>query len=393
MHALTPRALCAILVALATACGAPSEAPAPAAAPETAEPRDGLLHLTPEQLQTARIGFGRAERRAETAALVATGEVEPPADGVAQVSPRVAGRVARLTKGVGDQVKRGEVVAVIDSPELGRAKADFIAAAASATVAREGADRERSLFDQRISSEKELRLAEAEATRARADKEAAEVRLHTLGVSDDQLGALRADDHFSGSVAITAPMTGVVVSRSVSLGQHAEPQDPMFEIMDLRTVWISVDVYERDLAQVVLGQSVVVRVPAWPARTFTGTVAVIGAVVDHRSRTIKLRVVLPNADGALKPGMFATVEIAGTTGAPREGVYVAASAVQRDGQRSLVFVRRGPRDFEPRVVEVGQVARDWIEITRGVTAGEELATAGTFALKSELEKGDLGEDE
>ncbi len=387
-------ALLGTLFALQSACGSSPAATVSGAAAEPVEAAsDGLIHFTPEQLQNARITLGRAERRTESAALVTTGEVEPPADGVARVAPRVAGRIAQLTKGVGDQVKRGEVVAVIDSPELGRAKADFIAAAASATVAREGADRERSLFDKQISSEKDLRLAEAEATRARADKEAAEVRLHTLGISDGQLGRLRADDHFTGSFAITSPMDGVVVSRPVNLGQHAEPQDSMFEIMDLRTVWIMIDVYERDLAQVTLGQSVVVHVPAWPARAFTGTVAVIGAVVDHRSRTIKLRVVLSNADGALKPGMFATVEVAGTKGAPHEGVYVPANAIQRDGQQSLVFVRRGPREFEPRVVEIGQVARDWIEVTHGLSEGEEVATAGTFALKSELKKGDLGEDE
>ena len=158
-----------------------------------------------------------------------------------------------------------------------------------------------------------------------------------------------------------------------------------FEVLD-REAWMVV----ADSGRGVLGgylESPLPKKPVGPEE------ALKWAVVDHRSRTIKLRVVLSNADGALKPGMFATVEVAGTKGAPHEGVYVPANAIQRDGQQSLVFVRRGPREFEPRVVEIGQVARDWIEVTHGLSEGEEVATAGTFALKSELKKGDLGEDE
>jgi RND family efflux transporter MFP subunit len=134
-------------------------------------------------------------------------------------------------------------------------------------------------------------------------------------------------------------------------------------------------------------------VPAWKDRSFPGTVANVGAVIERKSRAVKIRVVLPNPDGALKPGMFATVEIEGTQGTPHTGVYVPASAVQRDGVHSLVFVVKEPGAYEPRRVDVGQEGPDWIEITRGVNEGEQVVVNGSFALKSEMKKDELGEED
>lgn len=142
----------------------------PAEASETAAPapRTGVVVLTPEQEKSARIALGKAERRLETAALSATAQIEPSADGVARVGSRLGGRIAALKAGVGDPVTKGSVVAVVDSPELGRAKADYLAALAVAKVTRETADRERALYNEKISSERDWRQAEAEATKARA---------------------------------------------------------------------------------------------------------------------------------------------------------------------------------------------------------------------------------
>ena len=389
--------VCVVLVALG-ACGHGKQDVPEDKKPEgteTAEAvdRKDLLQLTKEQIATARIATAPAERRSETAAIGATGEIEPPDDGVAKIGPKVAGRVARLLKGVGDPVKRGELLAMIDSPDLGRAKADYIAASAIAQVTKEAADREQALYEKKISSEKDWRQAEADATKARAEKDAAEVRLHTLGISDAQLDRMNPSEHFAASFTVTSPIEGVVVERPVTLGQLAQPQETMFVVMDLRNVWVLADVYERDLAQVAVGQKVVARVPAWKDRTFAGTVATVGSVIERKSRAVKIRVVLPNPDGALKPGMFATVEIAGTSGAPHAGVYVPAGAVQRDGVHSLVFVEKEPGAYEPRRIETGQVSHDWVEVQRGVTEGEKVVVAGSFALKSEMKKDELGEED
>lgn len=380
-----------IVIAALAACGGGADTPtAPEAKPEGAK---NELRLTPAQLKTAQLTFAPAQKRSEVAAIRATGEIEPPDDGVARIGPKVAGRVARLLKGVGDPVKKGELLATIDSPDLGRAKADYIAAAAASQVTKESADREKALFDKKISSEKDWRQAEADATRARAERDAAEVRLHTLGISDAQLAGLSPGEHFAASFSVASPIEGVVVERPITVGQLAQPQDTMFTVMNLGEVWVLADIYERDLAQVAVGQKVIARVPAWKDREFPGAVASIGAVLERKSRAVKIRVVLPNPTGALKPGMFATVEIAGVTGEPHAAVYVPSAAVQRDGDRSLVFVTKAPGVFEPRKVEVGLTSNGWTEIENGIAENESVVASGSFALKSELNKAELGEEE
>lgn len=388
---MMPFLLCA-LVACGNSDKPADKDPKPA---DTAEPveRQDLIHLTPAQVATAKISTAPVQRRSEASAIRATGEIEPPEDGVARIGPKVAGRVSKLLRGVGDRVKKGDLLATVDSPDLGRAKADYIAAAAVAQVTKEAAERERALYDKKISSEKDWRQAEADATKARAEKDAAEVRLHTLGITDADLAHMNPGEHFASSFSVTSPIDGVVVERPVTVGQLAQPQDTMYEVMDLRNVWVLADVYERDLAQVAVGQKVTAHVPAWKDRSFPGSVANVGAVIERKSRAVKIRVVLPNPDGALKPGMFATVEIEGTQGTPHTGVYVPTAAVQKDGVHSLVFVSKEPGAYEPRKVEVGQEGPDWTEITRGLTEGEQVVVDGSFALKSEMKKDELGEED
>ncbi len=189
---------------------------------------------------------------------------------------------------------------------------------------------------------------------------------------------------------MSTPIDGVVVERPVTLGQMTEPQDTIAVIMDLRSVWMQVDVYERDLSQLAVGQQVTARVGAWREREFTGKIHSIGAIVDRRSRTVKVRVVIAHADGALKPGMFAKVTLAGSQGEPRDGLFVPASAVQRDGDGWIVFVPISDHEFQLREVETGVTTADWIEITGGLVAGERIVTAGTFQLKSEARRESFG---
>ena len=351
---------------------------------------ESAVKLTPEQIATAKIALVKVERRAETGLVEATAQIEPAADRKARVGPRINGRVTALKAGVGDVVKSGTLLALIDSPDLGRAKADYLAALAMAKVTREGADREKALFEKTISSEKDWREAEAASIKARAEKEAAENRLHALGLSDGDLSRMRVEGHYSSTMSMLSPMEGVVVERPVSLGQMVEPSDTLFLIMDLREVWILVDVYERDLSQVRIGQNVRVKVAAYPNKDFLGTVQNIGAVVEQRTRAVKVRVVLQNQSGDLKPGMFATVSIEGTSGETHEHLFAPAAAIQRDGDTHIVFVPHGENEFQPRGVKLGHQAGDWVEIEEGLSEGDTVVASRSFALKSEMKKEELG---
>ena len=352
----------------------------------------GLIELTPEQKKNAGVATGRVEKRAQAGLLEASAEIQAAPQRLAKVGPRIEGRVASIRANVGDVVRPGESLATIDSPDLGRAKADFLAALARASVTRDTADREKLLFDKKITSEREWREAEAEAVKSRADKEAAENRLHALGVSDPDLSRMRVAGHYDSTIGVPAPIGGIIVERNVTLGQMVTPAEVLFTVMDPREVWILLDVYEKNLPQVNVGQTARVRVSAYPGQEFLGRVANVGAVFESKSRAAKARIVLPNPKGMLRPGMFATVTLEGTTGDARTLLVAPAAAVQKDGEESWVFIPRGEHEFEARQVKAGRSLGEWVEILEGLTEGETVVTAGSFFLKSERKKGELGEE-
>ncbi len=383
-----PRAAALLALLTLVACGE-SSPPTPQAKIPT--PGADEVRLSETQMRSAAIAIGAVTERELTLPVDGSAQIEAPPDRVARVGSRVAGRVVNLMAGVGDRVTAGSSVAIIDSPDLARATADYLSTLAAAKLARANADRERALFERRISAEREWRQAEADAVRAESEKAAAENRLHSLGVSDSELAALQSDGHFSSTVSLTAPLSGVVVNRTASLGQSVEPADMLFTIMDLREVWIVMDVFEKDLRLVREGQAADVRVSAYPDRRFRGRVANVGATLEAQSRTAKVRIVLPNSDRLLKPGMFAEVEVLTTSDVGRRGLVVPAAAVQRDGADFIVFVAKDSGRFEVRRIETGLATRDWIQVVQGVARGERIAIGGVFTLKSERRKGDLGE--
>ena len=385
-------------VPVGAACGKKSDAPTAGEHGEEGgehkEDTKGVVHLNPEQVKSAGIVTAPAEARTHVGVLEATADIQAAENRQARVGTRVAGRVTALRAGVGDAVRPGSVLAVIDSADVGRAKADYIAAVAGARVARESADRERALFYKKISSEKDWREAEAADIRAETERNAAENRLHALGVGDAELARVRREGHYNSTTAVLAPIGGTIVEREATLGQMVEPAATLFVIMDLREVWILVDVHERDLAQVRTGQSVRVRVPALGAQEFPGTVSSVGSVIEAKTRTAKVRIALANPGMVLRPGMFASATFEGTVGTRESAaVFVPTDALQKEDARTIVFVAKGPGEFEAREVVAGHVSEGWVEIERGLAGGEPVVTKGAFVLKSELKKGELSSDE
>lgn len=349
-----------------------------------------VIHLNAEQVKAAGIQTAKAGVRKEVAALEANGQISAAEDRQARIGVRVPGRVTSLKAGVGDAVRQRQTLALVESADLGSAKADYVAAKAAAELARETADREKQLHERKISSQSEWRKAESEAVRSAADLQAAENRLHALGLSDRQLPDKIG--HFTSTIGVSSPIAGVVVERPVTLGEQVDPEDTLFLIMDLSEVWILVDVFERDLAQVAIGQKVRVSVTAYPEQGFAGEVSHIGAVVEPRSRAVEIRVALPNPGGRLKPGMFARVALAGTEGTEHEHLFVPIGAVQRLDGGAVVFVPGDEvGDYVAREVRTGHEAAGFVAIESGLSVDEEVVVAGSFILKSELGKESLGE--
>ena len=317
-----------------------------------------------------------------TTNLTVTGTITYDANRVSHIGARTDGRVVEVRADLGMRVRRGQALLHLESPQVGQIRAEEREAEALVRIARENFAREQRLEQQGISSRKELLEAEAELRRAEASLQSAEAQLQVLGAGHGTGG------HFD----IASPFAGVVVARDVSLGEMATPGDTLFTLADLSEVWIELDVFERDLARVRVGQEVVVTTTAYASRTFPGRIVYIGDILDPSKRTVRARVEIPNADGALKPGMFATANIQVGAGGPAL-VVVPQDAVQEVEQKQVVFVpgdRMG--EFRAVPVEVGETLDGGrVVIRSGLQSGARIVVAGAFALRSELAKGEIGE--
>ncbi|MDX2059822.1 MAG: efflux RND transporter periplasmic adaptor subunit [Gemmatimonadales bacterium] len=375
----------ALMLGIGAGCGAgkPEEdaaTEADSSAHSESEPQ--VVRLDTAGVRLGGIQIGAAESTS-TSILAVTGTITYDANRVAHIGSRTDGRVLGISVDLGANVRRGQTLVELESPEVGSIRADERRAEALVKIARENFDREKRLEQQGISSRKELLEAEADLRRAEADLQSAGDRLSVLGAGHGTGG------HFD----ISAPFAGAVVARNVGLGQMARPADTLLTVADLSRVWIELDVFERDLTRVRRGQPVAVTTEAYQGRQFPGRIVYLGAVLDPLKRTVRARVEIPNDDRALKPGMFAEARIeVGASGPPL--AVVPQDAIQDVEGAPTVFVPGvAPGEFRVRAVTVGEpLDRNRVVVKTGLTPGERLVVAGAFALRSELLKGEIGEE-
>jgi cobalt-zinc-cadmium efflux system membrane fusion protein len=293
--------------------------------------------------------------------------------------------VVRLIAAPGQYVRRGQPLAELQSVELGQARAQRTAALARVELARQTVERKRGLAAERIVSRGELQRAEAGAAEAEAELRAADAAVDALGVGRSGSGGL-------SGFSLVSPLSGTVLERLAVQGQTADPSRPLFRIGDLSRLWLVVQTPERDAIRVRTGAPAEIALAALPGQKLRGTVEWIGREVDPHSRTVPVRLVLPNDAGNLKPGMFATAWI-GTGGPPGEAekvVAVPATALQRMDDQWVVFLPRGEGKFEVRPVERGRDLGDEVAVLSGLQPGEKVVVEGAFVLRAEAEKGEGG---
>jgi len=353
-----------------------------------------LVRLAPEAVRSAALKTEEARRKPLSVGLTAPARVSFSQRGVAQVAARVPGRLASIEVNLGQRVKKGQVLGYLESPELGRARADYLSAATKARVAEDNHRREKELFAKGITSEREMREAESTFVTAQAERNAADGRLHALGLSDAEIAALRGNEHYSSRLSAISPLDGTVVDITGTVGQAVEATTTLFTVGDLSELWVLLDVAEIQVAAVKNGQGVDITLAALPGRRFQGHVAYIGDIVNEKTRTVHVRVVVPNQDGALKPGMFAQAEIATGTGteetnAPR--LVVPREAVQQVSGGQVVFVPEQPGVYRAVDVRTGASSAKEVEVVSGIEPGTAVITQGAFILKSELSRESLGE--
>jgi cobalt-zinc-cadmium efflux system membrane fusion protein len=297
-------------------------------------------------------------------------------DHTQRVSTPVDGRATALLVNAGNAVKVGQPLVRLSSPQVGELQAEAQKAAQDLAIAQKTVDRVHRLLVEGAVSEKEVAQAEADLAKAKSAATQANARLASLNVPASDPGA---------SVSLLAQVAGTVVERNVLVGQEvrADATTPLLTITNLDVVWVLADVYEQDLSLVQAGAAVSVRVPAYPNQAFPGTIAHLGDVVDTNSRTVKLRCVVPNPEGRLKPEMFAKVDLTATGGA--KVIFVSSRAVLSDSERPRVIVVTSEDTFQLRPVEVGSEVEGRMRILSGLKPNEKVVTDGALFLKNEIE--------
>lgn len=374
----------AMALTVLAACGGDAKPAKDTAAAEEVQHAEGevqVVKLDTAQIRLAGVQVGDAESVASSA-LSVTGTITYDANRVSHIGSRTEGRVIALRVDLGRRVSRGQVLVELESPDVGELRADQEEAEALLKIASENFAREQRLEQQGISSRKELLQAEAELRRAEASLRSARARLDLLGATHGTGG------HFD----LLAPFGGVIVGRNVSLGEMATPADTLLTVADLSRVWIELDVFERDLARVRLGQPVAVSVTASPGRIFPGRIVYLGDILDPAKRTVRARVEIPNIGGALKPGMFAKAAIDVGAGGPVFAAVPAAAIQEVEGKKVVFVPGDSAGHFRPVAVEVGeQLEGGRVTILAGLEPAARVVIAGAFTLRAELAKREIGE--
>ena len=361
---------------------------------EAGEHEEDIVQLLPEAAARVEIRVEPVEERRVSVVLSTTGRVDFDQDHLAHVSPRISGRIHGVLAALGQQVEAGEALAVIDSIELGQAKSAFLQAKAQLNLARRTLEREEGLLADRISSEQAVLEVRATHERALADFQAARQRLALIGLSKKEIKAVRYEAKGAALFTLRSPIDGTVMEKHINLGEIVSPNTNLYTIADLGQLWIWIDVYERDLGSVHLGDDVSLKVDAYPDRTFVAKISYVRDQVDADTRTARARIDIENVDRHLKPGMFASVTVTDPHG--REGqeaprvLAVPASAVQRDGDAFIAFVQIGENRYERRVLRIGRRTNTYVEVLDGLSAAEPVAVTNVFILKSEAAKKSMG---
>ncbi|MDO9287652.1 MAG: efflux RND transporter periplasmic adaptor subunit [Thermodesulfovibrionales bacterium] len=351
----------------------------------------GVVTLSPEKQKSSGIEVRQVAIENMAVPLSATAVIEINMDRSAKISPRVAGKAVRIIASQGDRVKAGQALAYLDSVELDQAWADYLKAQGKIELVRKNLQREESLFEKKISPEKDVLKAKQELGEAEADINLAKERFRLLGVNVSQFESTKGSGN-QPLIPVTTPVGGVVLEKTITQGEMVNSEKTLFTVADLSTLWVVIDVYEKDISRLRLGTGVKVSVTAFPEKTFKGKIAYIADVVDEKTRTEKARVTIDNSSALLKPGMFATVLIEAASIGTERLIAVPEEAVLIDGTKRYVFIQTAPDKFQRRDIEAGRTLGGRLEVTLGLKEGETVAVKGAFILKSELKKGELEGD-
>lgn len=372
-------------VLLLVACDSGTANEAPVAPPIPLQTR-GTVSLSGEATAKAGIEVQPARRGAFQTHRDFPGTVAPNEHALAEITTLVRGRVVDVYVDLGQQVKTGDLLAMLYSGELGMAQSAYLKADAKLNVAEKSYARAQMLLAEKVIGLAEAQRREGDMLAIRAEKREARDRLELYGMSDEQIRQLDRDHKIKSYVPISAPFDGRIIVRNLTKGEVVETTSKLFTVADLSEVWVLANIPEKDIPYIRhdggAAQKVDVRVNAYPNEVFVGKVTYVGDVLDTATRTMNLRLELPNPNRALKPEMFATIRVYGE---PEPDVLmVPEAAVQRERDRRFVFVQQDAQTYLVRDVRVGASNGEVVKVLDGLRDGEPVVVKGAFVLKSEM---------
>jgi len=347
---------------------------------ESSHQDERQVKLTDEQQKASGINVAPAGPAKVQAANEFPGEIRFNEDRTAHVVPRLAGVAEAVPASLGQQVRQGQVLAVIASTSLSEQRSELLTAQRRQEAARVTFDREKKLWQDRISAEQDYLQAQAALREADIAVANARQKLAAVGAAASSAGLNRFE--------IRAPFDGTVVEKHLALGEAVKEDASIFTVSDLRSVWAEFAVAPRDLAVVRVGQKVVVSSTAFSEKV-EGTISYVGSLLGEQTRTARARVTLANPQGAWRPGLFVTVSVLGAE--EDVPVAVAADAVQTIDNQAMVF-KAIPGGFQAIPVKPGRSDGKTAEVLAGLQPGEKVASSNVFVLKSELGKASAGHE-
>lgn len=336
---------------------------------------EGKVAMSDAQIKAAGVTLDTASGARIVSSLQLPGEIRFNEDRTAHVVPRLSGVVERVAVNLGQQVKKGQVLAVIASSDLSEQRSELLAAQKRLELARTTHDREKKLWEEKISAEQDYLQAQQALREAEIAAANARQKLATLGATVGGPGSL-------SSYELRAPFDGMIVEKHIALGESVQGDTKVFTLSDLSTVWAEFSVPAKDLNQVRVGEKATVRSTAFESKA-SGSVTYVGALLGEQTRAAQGRVTLANPQLAWRPGLFVTVElISAETDVP---VSVSPHALQTHEDKTVIFMRV-PGGFIPQPVTVGRSDGKRVEIVSGLQPNAQYAAQGSFVVKSELGK-------
>ena len=389
--ALHPAMGCLALLMLTSGCNSAAEESAGQKASQ--KPREtGLVTLTQDEIRSGAIVIQPVVRGEFKVHRDFPATVVPDHRTTADITTLVRGRVVDVYADLGQQVKADDLLAILYSSDLGMAQSAYVKAGAKLFVAERAYERAKMLLQEKVIGLAESQRRQGDMLSLRAEKRETEDRLRQLGMTEEQIARLNKDHKILSYVPITAPFAGRVIARNLTKGEVVEVTEKLFTVADLSEVLVMANIPEKDIPFIRadagssdksgVEQLVEVLLTAYPGEVFHGKITYVGDVLDAATRTMKLRLEVPNPHRKLKPEMYATIRVHSLS--EPNVLMVPEAAVQRERDRRFVFVQRDAHTFEARDIQLGDSNGEVVKVLDGLREGEPIVVKGAYVLKSEL---------